>query len=181
MPGSTDLEKGPKEAEILRAFIDSGVLAGEWYLEVPVGLECAKRGYFGYVAREKKASVLPEETEIRMFQGVFRESVDAVCAESPNKMIHPRYRVKHYLRRYVSFDEKTVWLIEAKQRLNHKALGQVLNYRDLFEEDWKARVRGIGVVCGIGNDMLEGTFKKLGVRVWQVDPRASAPVVSVLV
>jgi len=178
---STNLEKGPKEAEILSAFIDSGVLVGEWYLEAPVGLECAKRGYFEYTKREKKSPVLPEENEVRMFQGALRESIDAVCVESSNKMIHSRQKVKHYLRRYVNFDEKVVWLIEAKQRLDHKALGQVLNYRDLFEEDWKAKVEGIGVVCRIGNDMLEETFRKQGVRVWQVDPKTPTPVVSPLV
>jgi hypothetical protein len=102
-----------------------------------------------------------------MFQGVLRERIDAVCIKSTNTKVHPRYKVRHYLNRIANFDGKEVWLIEAKQRLDHKALGQVLNYRNLFEEDWKATVEGIGVVCGAGNIMLEGTFRKLGVKVWK--------------
>jgi len=64
-------------------------------------------------------------------------------------------------------DMPRVWIIELKEKLNFRAIGQVLVYRDLLEEDYpEFKEIFMGVACFETDDRIELTCKKLGIKVF---------------
>jgi len=64
-------------------------------------------------------------------------------------------------------DMPRVWVIELKGKLNFEAVGQVLVYMDLLEEDYpELKEIYIGVACFETDDRIELTCKKLGIKVF---------------
>lgn len=160
-----------KEKEILEAFIRSGVLSGEWYLEVPVGLEYIRKVALEEWKKEKDRGFWTLEKETRLYS-IMRQSIDAVFVRSTKIAVHPKLKVKYYLDRYVNFDGKRVWLMEAKKDFEEQrgltAIGQILTYRCHFKRDWKALIEGVGILCGSGNELIEEACKELSIRVWRI-------------
>lgn len=62
------------------------------------------------------------------------------------------------------------WILEGKDKLNFEAIGQILVYRDLIEEDYPelGNVR-MGIVCKRGDERLEKTCGKLGIEVFNLN------------
>jgi len=67
----------------------------------------------------------------------------------------------------VSKDFSSNWVIEIKERLNYEAIGQVLVYKDLLEEDypWLGSLK-MGIACLYGDNRLEPTCEKYGIEVF---------------
>ena len=66
-----------------------------------------------------------------------------------------------------AFDDEA-WIIELKDELDHKALGQVLVYKDLFLEDYTnySNVKK-GIVCNESSPLIEPVCKKFSVDVFE--------------
>ena len=53
-----------------------------------------------------------------------------------------------YIREFEFLREKNVWLIEGKVIGRFDSIGQILVYRELFQEDWpKAKISLMGIVA----------------------------------
>ena len=106
-------------------FVNSGILKGEWYIEVPVGFK----------AFQKRAGWRNNLTYINEIAYFRAKRIDLVCIPSENNVFHPRIDSRHLDQ--LNFNGKRVWLIETKKKLDYCALGQVLVYKHLFLEDWE--------------------------------------------
>jgi len=63
-----------------------------------------------------------------------------------------------------------VWIIEVKEELNFTAVGQVLVYRGLLEEDYpELREIYMGIACFETDDRIELTCEKLGIKVFVLE------------
>jgi len=80
-------------------------------------------------------------------EGTFdwRKSIDAVC-----------------------YTEDEVWILEGKNRLDYKALGEVLTYACLFERQYPERKIRMGIVCGAIDEEILEVCRKYGVTVFEV-------------
>jgi hypothetical protein len=69
----------------------------------------------------------------------------------------------------VSKDFSSNWVIEIKESLNYEAIGQVLIYKDLLEEDypWLGSLN-MGIACLYGDERLEPTCEKYGIRIFKL-------------
>lgn len=73
----------------------------------------------------------------------WRKSIDAICKT-----------------------DNEVWILEAKNILDYKALGEVLTYAALYKEEYpNANVR-MGIICGSIEDEILGTCKKYDITVF---------------
>jgi len=167
-----------RESDVLKRFIESGVLPGIWFLEVPVGFEIAY----------KKA--MAERAEWREFEfnkvldlySVMTKRIDAVCIRAYQNAIKPRIPLRYWLEMYRNprlnpFFGRKVWLIEAKPRLMSDqafaAIGQLIYYEHHFERDWKGVVEAKAIVYGDGMDevtaeVVKAIKAKLGIITWHV-------------
>ena len=130
-------------------FIKSGILQGEWYTEVPVGIKNI-------------------DSVFDLAKGLPR--IDLVCVESEKNILHPYKGVREYLHE-LDFSQKEVWLIEVKRKINYDAIGQILGYRELFKEDWGSEVKGIGIAfeeLEHPHGQMLRICKKLGIFTWRV-------------
>jgi len=60
-----------------------------------------------------------------------------------------------------------VWLVEAKKSLNFEALGQVLTYEGLYQEQFSPRkALKLGIVCEEGDSEIEQACRSKGVKVF---------------
>lgn len=80
--------------------------------------------------------------------------------------------IKCWLNSCLIFEGKDVWIVEVKTtRLNWEAVGQILGYKALFEDDWSnVNVIGLGIVCEEENsdEFIEHACQKLGIHVWKM-------------
>jgi len=139
-------------------FVNSGILKGEWYTEVPVGFK----------AFQKRASWRDNLAYIEKITYSKAKRIDLVCIPSENNVFHPRIDSRHLDQ--LNFNGKRVWLIETKKKLDYCALGQILVYKHLFLEDWDAIVEGIGIAFEEGDKIIEKVCAELGVKTWYVPP-----------
>jgi len=75
----------------------------------------------------------------------WRKSIDLVCKTS-----------------------QATWIIEGKTRLNYEALGGILTYATLYEEEYPTEIIKRAIVCGITDEDVLKACKKYGVTVFQV-------------
>ncbi|MBO8161776.1 MAG: hypothetical protein H0Z24_09105 [Thermosipho sp. (in: Bacteria)] len=101
-------------------FIDSGILRGEWYTEVPVGFK----------AFQKRAGWRNEFADVNLLSYVSAKRIDLICVPSENNILHPRIDSRDLDQ--LNFNGKRVWLIETKKKLDYCAVGQILVYKYLF-------------------------------------------------
>ena len=139
-------------------FVNSGILKGEWYIEVPVGFK----------AFQKRAGWRNNLTYINEIAYFRAKRIDLVCIPSENNVFHPRIDSRHLDQ--LNFNGKRVWLIETKKKLDYCALGQILVYKHLFLEDWDAIVEGIGIAFEEGDKTIEKVCAEVGVKTWYVPP-----------
>lgn len=139
-------------------FVNSGILKGEWYTEVPVGSKAFQK-------RGKWRNNLAYIKEIAYSSA---KRIDLVCIPSENNVFHPRIDSRHLDQ--LNFNGKRVWLIETKKKLDYCALGQILVYKHLFLEDWDAIVEGIGIAFEEGDKTIEEVCAEVGVKTWYVPP-----------
>lgn len=65
--------------------------------------------------------------------------------------------------------EGVTWIFEAKRRLNSKALGQLLCYKELYKNVGGGDSEvNLGIVCQIGDPILAPIMKKYGVSIFLV-------------
>lgn len=63
---------------------------------------------------------------------------------------------------------KEIWLLEAKVTLNQEAVGQVLQDKDLYEEERKPTKRlKLGIICQESDLYLEKTCKKRCITIFE--------------
>jgi hypothetical protein len=141
---SSELQKPDSEGRILRRFIESGILKGDFQKEVRVGLERIKR--------EASSKYIPEFGEFEnkmdnLLLGVLKK-IDAVCVTSSN----------------------SAWILEVKRDLNEEAVGQVLLYSLLYQED-HPEIQSIqpAIVSKRTNPWIEDVCKKHGISIFAED------------
>jgi len=84
-------------------------------------------------------------TEYKISQGVTRKRIDVVCQVN---------------------DE--IWIVEIKPHTNMKALGQIITYKKLFEEEYSVTYRIIPVIlCWTIDPDIVPILKEFGIRVLQ--------------
>lgn len=70
--------------------------------------------------------------------------------------------------------ETETWILEVKIRLNPKAIGQVMSYRELykltFPED-KRRLR-LGIVCEVDDPLIRRVAEAEGIKIF-IQPKSS--------
>ena len=153
------LDKGPRllsrlcspnvdeglESKILRKFISSGTLKGDFLINFKVGLT--------RIQKEASSRFMPEF-------GCFRNSQD-------NRLLSKLRWIDA-----VCLIKNTAWVLEVEKRLNEIALGQVLIYRNLFSEDFSPedfpRLKHIkaGIVCMTSHDWIMDICKDYDVQVF---------------
>lgn len=70
---------------------------------------------------------------------------------------------------FVVLSKRSNWVIEGKKELNYEAIGQVLVYKDLLEEDYpELGELKMGIACLRSDPRLKETCKKLGINVFVV-------------
>ena len=71
--------------------------------------------------------------------------------------------------------DEEIWLVEAKQALDHRALGQVLAYKDLYQQYSPVVNPTLAIVCEKTDLELEATCKAQGVKVFVIRPGRIQP------
>jgi len=159
------------EEEICRIFIGKGTLKGNFLPQVPVGLEEIRKQY------QKLHLEEITESEFRMAGGVLSKKIDLLCVTPPidgleitQEVLIPKpLRLRSWLNLREKLKGRKVWIFEAKKRLNLTALGQVIAYKVLFEEDNpEVEVEGIGILCKETDPLLEHVCEKLNIKVYKV-------------
>jgi len=137
-----------REEDIVRSFIDSGIIRGWFIREVPVGLNVYKRLF------SKAFSKKELETLFR----VFSRRIDLICVEDvEGPLLRPTPEEWLELRRKLK--GCNVWLFEVKRVLNAEAVGEILINEYLFRKDNpEINVAGKGIIC------------------WEIGPPSSALV-----
>lgn len=63
--------------------------------------------------------------------------------------------------------ENEIWLVEAKEKLNFEALGQVLTYEKLYREQFSPqKALKLGIVCEEGDSGIEQACQSQGMKVF---------------
>ncbi|NIQ08061.1 MAG: hypothetical protein GWO20_20800 [Candidatus Korarchaeota archaeon] len=131
------LEK-TEEERLIHRFIDSGILKGEFEVEVRVGKRRMK-----YAAEKAHSTDLFVEGEESGEEPYYYRRVDAICD-----------------------GEEATWVLEAKKDLNNQVIGQVLVSDFLYREDFPEKETKKGIICQFGNDVLEECCQELGITVF---------------
>lgn len=134
-----------EEERLIRRFIHSGQLNGEFDLEVRVGRKRMK--YAAEKAHSKDLFVEGEESEKREY---YYRRVDAICDTGD-----------------------VVWVLEAKMDLNNQVIGQVLVSEFLFREDHPDQKIKKGIICKTGNDTLEDVCEWQDIEVFKEGARGT--------
>ncbi len=133
------------------------------------------RGYplLGYLcaptekAKKHESDLIDRFIESRTLNGAFEREFkignQVVTVEGYEKSIDFRKSVD-----LVYQTNETVWIIEAKTKLNYEALGQVLTYGALYEEQYN-KTPQMGIVCTIINGEVLKACKRYGVTVFEVN------------
>lgn len=167
-----------EEEEILKRFIEFGVLRGTWFREVPIGL-----GVVVKTALQEKAKW--QEYEIKKVINIYsvtEKRIDAVCVKGLKNELKPKIKSRYWMQIYKDpslnpFKNKRVWLIEVKKDLMSDraftAIGQLLYYEHHFKRDWKGLVEGKAIIYGDGTDditleAIKGLKTRLGILAWHV-------------
>ncbi len=118
-------------------------------------------------AKKHESDLIDRFIESRTFDGKFEREFkignQVVTVEGYEMPIDFRKSVD-----LVYYTNETVWIIEAKTKLNYEALGQVLTYRTLYEEQYSA-IPKTGIACAIVNGEVLKARKKFGVTVFEVN------------
>lgn len=164
-----------RERSLLRRFIQSGALRGEWYFEVPAGLKFGWEKANQAPNLEEWAEAGKEDRYFNALVNAWTKAIDALCVlEGLNSSGPFTYDFRDYFKAWrgehprVSFEGKRVALIEAKSRqMNFEALGQLLTYKELFLNDWpNAKVEVIGIVCTETDELIDWTCRRYGIKTW---------------
>ena len=75
-----------RESDVLKRFIESGVLPGIWFLEVPVGFEVAYKKAMAERAGWREF----EFNKVLDLYSVMTKCIDAVCIRAHQNAIKPR-------------------------------------------------------------------------------------------
>ncbi len=139
------------EEDVLNAFIlRMSSLGGVWFPQVPVGLR--RYGYPKYV-------------------------VDLVRVDSAKFKVHRRISKRYWMKamegdstyRDLDFNGKNVWLIEGKVVAGYGSVGQILVYKELFQEDWpRVKVALLGIVAYKFEEGVKEACSRNGIRVWEL-------------
>lgn len=145
------------EEEILELFVRKKILNGEYFTEIPVGMG----------TKEERDS------------GIRR--IDAICVTSPLHEPSDSFLglVKHVtLQSSLGYNlrsarqmlkGKSVWILEAKRRLNAEVIGQAITAKELFALDYPdVRIVGLGVIVEESDDLLSKVCHNLGIDVFQI-------------
>jgi len=136
-----------KEEEVLTRFIESGVLRGVWFLEVPIGLEVAAKLALRDVSGLREYGL---DRLINLYTP-FTKHIDAVCITGSKSRVMPRIRLSEWVQMQRDpsrnpFTGRHVWIVEAKNDLSSEkaftAIGQLLYYEHHFKKDWKGIADG---------------------------------------
>jgi len=138
------LKEGP-EKEILNRFFGKGKLKGLYVTDVPIG-------------------------------GYYPKKIDCICIEMSDKELeilkdfeNPTEYVQDSKISFEQFKNRSVWLLEVKQKLNPSALGQILIYKHHFERTYHGTVlREVGIVCEESDSMIEDVCQEYNVRIYTI-------------
>lgn len=125
-----------EEERLVRRFVNSDTLDGEFELEVRVGKRRMK-----YASERAHSQDLFVEGPESGQESYYYRRVDAVCVS----------------------DEFT-WILEAKKELNNQVIGQVLVSNFLFCEDFPDKNTKMGIICESGSKVLQDVCKELEIK-----------------
>lgn len=159
--------------DLIMNFIESGLSpVGKWYLNVPVGLENARR-----IAKDNQGNFFgTSERKLRKFISNSCKKLDALCITSKkpkNTVENPRVKKPEHYHHVSSndFDNEHIVLIEAKtnsERL-YKGIGQLYVYESLFKEDWNPlSVKKILLTTKVDN-LIQKSTKGLDINYVKMD------------
>lgn len=134
-----------EEQRLIRRFINSGQLEGEFTSEVRVGKKRMK--YAAEKAHSKELFVEGEEAEKEEY---YYRRVDLLCDTGD-----------------------VMWVLEAKMDLNNQVIGQVLVSEFLFREDHPHQKIKKGIICKTGNDTLVDVCKRQEIEVFKEGARGT--------
>jgi hypothetical protein len=78
--------------------------------------------------------------------------------------LHPKYVDMIYE------TENEIWLIEAKDKLNYEAIGQILTYQQSYSNKYNPNKKiKLGIVCNKSKENLERTCKEEGIKVFLLE------------
>ncbi|MEM3539103.1 MAG: hypothetical protein QW193_05535 [Nitrososphaerales archaeon] len=155
---------------VKKLFIESGQLKGEWFEEVPVGLNDVRES--AKLAIMKEESTLSWESIRNMYLSMVKH-IDLVCVESDKLIYHGRIHDETLYLDYPIFDNKHVILIEAKTLAKEilQGVNQLLEYKNLFLKDWKnVEVKKIVIICPDWTSEAIQYCKEKGISAWEVTP-----------
>ena len=137
--------KEGSEKEILNSFVRKGRLKGLYVTDVPIG-------------------------------SYYPKKIDCVCIEMSNEDLeihtdwkNPTEYIQNSKLGFEQFKNRTVWLLEVKQKLNPSALGQILMYKYHFERTYFDTIlKGVGIVCEESDSMIKEVCQEYNVVIFQV-------------
>ena len=135
----------PKTFEDKLIFEYSEKNPGNYYLEVPIG---SSRGNGNW----------PKKSGIRRI-----DAINIKNSSSDNKIFGQKEFSYDDFQKTVS--NKSVELIEAKQKLNRLVIGQVIAGYDMFEREYDPQDIEMVILCGKGDPALEWVCEKRNIKV----------------
>lgn len=176
-----------EERRIFEDFFNSKSIRGRYYLEFPLGWE--------RILAEAQEIVQEKALEVAVFNEDFWKRLllsrlkwaDVLCVESPKlateepiilgkgiikNLKHDVSKGWRFLKNSFEkiFSIGRVWIIEVKRTLNATAIGQVLIYESIFDEDFNRRAFK-GIICSAARPELREACEKNNIQVWEVKSR----------